>query len=851
MSDDRQLFTARPADVAALAAHFDAAKAGSPRTVRLRAVHGGGKRAVATDFLRGLPSEDSLVWRVACVDQENGLQWLIRMYGSLVATLSADPVRRTKVEMVLNTQVAAQPKRVQTWYQQFVSAMKESKTDRESGQIQLRLPTDNPLVGLVEVVIGISRKVPVILDLQGIWLAQSLAPATFLEALTDEAKSQGSKLLVLVHDEPDDAANEASWPVPLLDWYRRRSENLAQVAIAPWGASETATYLESRGLQGDAAGFAALASGRPAYLHELVDAFVADGRSLTDLAGVDLASLAPLNVDESELDAPAEPPAEGARKHATAADAGQAAYFAALLGHTFPSNLVADMGGWDRESMDDLIDAMPGLFEQVQFSNDLGSWLYKFKRGTMRDGILARHANDEGHDLARRVGLFMERFLAPRGTGFVLKTSRVYAEHGAAARASNLRAQVLAGDSPDVWALAHDGMRYFDEVPWPDPMRRIVLQNLLDRMIGAGSAPNQLEPLHKEVEAFAASRNDEELTAWALFAGSRMDARRGDAYRARERAKQSVEKYKALGNGARVGELFNHLGGIELQDGNPNAALDFTNQAVEAAKVKGPDGQEGVLPGVFATAEHIRGLVTRAARKLPEAVEHFRRANDVAGQAGLPAVALDAAVNYGEALLASEEFDQARTALERCVQIARGLRNPLRERTASELLAQVYGRQGAFDKALPAAQRALELSTAQKLEGALPFDNYHVGFFLMQLRKPSEALVFFKRSAERAGSLGNHPVVRELGYFKAIAHLQVGETQEGVTGLRDILPKLREAKDWRKAANVMENLATVEQKAGNVEAARKLLAEGEKLLDDAGLKDEAKAMRTKARQIEA
>ena len=61
--------------------------------------------------------------------------------------------------MVLNSQLPAQPARVQTWYQQFIAAMKESKTDKETGQIQLRMPQDNPLIGLVEVAVDESPTV--------------------------------------------------------------------------------------------------------------------------------------------------------------------------------------------------------------------------------------------------------------------------------------------------------------------------------------------------------------------------------------------------------------------------------------------------------------------------------------------------------------------------------------------------------------------------------------------------------------------------------------------------------------------------------------------------------------------
>ena len=48
------------------------------------------------EFLRLLQADQDEViqWRVNCLDQENGLQWLVRMYGSLVTFRINLPERR-------------------------------------------------------------------------------------------------------------------------------------------------------------------------------------------------------------------------------------------------------------------------------------------------------------------------------------------------------------------------------------------------------------------------------------------------------------------------------------------------------------------------------------------------------------------------------------------------------------------------------------------------------------------------------------------------------------------------------------------------------------------------------------
>src|SRR5690606_6777685 len=102
--------------------------------------------------------------------------------------------------------------------------------------------------------------------------------------------------------------------------------------------------------------------------------------------------------------------------------------------------------------------------------------------------------------------------------------------------------------------------------------------------------------------------------------------------------------------------------------------------------------------------------------------------NEVAGQAGLAQIALDSGMAFGESLLVAGERERARDALERVLQIAQALRQPARERNASELLAQAEASLNHLDKALALQQRTLELSQALKFEQALPIDMYNLGF---------------------------------------------------------------------------------------------------------------------------
>jgi tetratricopeptide (TPR) repeat protein len=853
LAEDRPLFVAREEDVNALLTHWNAAKTGQATAVRLVAPFGGGRRAVCGELLRQIQNEapEAVLWRVTCLDQENGLQWLVRMYGALIATLTLDAARKGRIELLLAQALPAQPKRVQGWYQEFITALKESKTDREKGAVQLRMPKDNPLIGLVEITIGIARKQPVVLEIQNPYSVYSVAMAQFAEALLTEAKSNEAKLLIILHDEPAGEATSAMHPMPLLDFYNRRADEIAIHPIAAWGEAESAKFLESKGLStSNAARIAEIATGRPGFIAELVEILEARNLVEGDLSATTFSSLVPRELKLEDLaEGAGATPEEGKRKVAGADDLGRIAYLGALLGQAFPAGLVADMGGFDRDSVDDLLDAA-SMFEEVQFAEELGTWIYKFEKGSWREGILEENNTDEGHDLARRVGLFMERFLVPRGPAFIARTARVYAENGAGARANVMRSLALSNDAPDVWGLGYDLARYFDEVQWPDALKRTLYMNLLDRMVVSGDI-RMTEQVLADATEWATKKEDRELTAWLLFAGSRLDARRSDLYRARDRARDALSLYKALGNNARQAEIHNHLAGLEVQDGNRAAAVEHVEEALELGKVDGQDGQKVVLPGILANAELLKGLVARNSSppKLQEAAQHFQRANEIAGQVGIAQLAFDAGLRFGEALLAGNQTQQARDVLERVVQIARQLRNNAGERNATELLAQAEGALRNYAAALPLAERTLELSKALRIDHALPIDNYNVGFFYFANQKPTEALAYFRQSAEKVDQLGQHPMVKELWFYTGMAHLAVGNREEGRQALRASLRPAQQAKDWKRMVSALDQLAGVEVARGDKTAAKKYLTDAIAFAEKGNLREERRSLRQKLTQI--
>ena len=837
MAETTPLYVAREADLDALKQHLLAARGGDPRAVVLSAPMGGGKRALVGELVRTsvAESDDTLVWRVTLTDEEDGLRALLRIYGALFGALHRAPLLRGKVEMALNSQLPSQPKRVQEWYSAFIDGMKKGAPKPGEQQFQVTLPRDNPLLGLVEITTAIARRFPVVLEIQNLHLSQSLAVHALVEALV--AESKGTRLMLVLGLEPVTDAAKTWYARPLLDLLERRAGDLHTLHMGAWDADDVSQYLASKGLSGDAAGIAAMASGRPGYVAEIVDWLNEAGKLGESLEGRTLASLADTTPDEDELE-DGGPPEEGKRRHAGASDAGLVAYVAALLGVTFPSGLVADIGGFDRDSVDDLLDATEQLYKEVQFSQPLGTWVYQFKRAILRESVLAGRIDEESQEIARRVGLFIERALAPRGFEFIGKALRLYGEHNAPARANVMRSVAMGNDQTQLWAMVQDLTRYFDEITWPDPMIRTIIMNLMDRMVNNGDV-NQTEGLFNQSMQWATRKEDRTLQAWLLFAGSRLDFRRQDLYRARDRANDALKMFKALDDKAREAEVHTHLAMLEMQDGNPNAALEQAKAAEAISEA----------PTVVAHGEYVRGLIAQRERNMQEAAAHFKKANEIAGGAGQAALALESGLHYGESLLLGGQATTAADVLARVVAIARSVQNPVRERAAQALLTQAHGSLKNFEAALTSATRTLELTRALKFQRMEGLDLYNVGLFTLLNGKPTEAVSLF-RQARPLIDAGDANLQKELLYNLGAALLQIGERNSAEEALKASLRPSESAKDWRKVLAASEHLADLDIARGNKDSAKVHLDRALKAADRGDLKDQRKGLRRKLEALD-
>ncbi len=831
------VYVARPDELSALQGHYASAKAGQSRVVVLEGALGSGKRVLVSEFLRQVPAQDeALVVRVALTEDMDGDAAMKAMYAALCGALYRDAAMRGRVELTLAQQLPLYEKRQQSWFQVFVDGVKKNIPEPGADKMQLAIPADNPLSAFPEVVAAISRKLTMIVELQNVGVVHSLALFTMLEGLLELRGTEGHLLLIL-GSEPLDEVGRAWMPAPWLELLDRRKDMFIRQVMQRWSADDVAAYCASRNIvlaRPDRV--AELVQGRPGFIGELIDHLGTTNR-LGDALEGDLLSFIPTELDASELDAPpTTPPKDGDRKYATAADADRIFHLAALLGVQFPSGLVADMAGLDRDSVDDIMDAAGGLVKEDQFHQGFGTWLYQFHKPLFREAVLLAHQSDAEKEISRRVGLFMERSLVPRGYLFMVKTARLYAEYGVPQRANMLRSLALGQETPQTWAMIHDTVRHFSAVQWSDPLRRTVYLNIVERMVNVGQV-EQSEALIAEALAWATTKEDRNLQAWLLFAGSRLDFRRGDMYRSRDRAKDAAKLYAASEDKLKQAEIENHLAGIELQEGNANAAIDHIRRALEFANE----------PPIQANAEYLRGLLARRANRHQEAAEHFKKANETAGQLNMAPLALEAGFHYGESLLLSQQASKAADVLAKVAQIANQMQNAVRERSAAALLAQAQAQLRNYEAALQMANRTLQLTQSLKFDKFLPIDIYNVAYYNLQLNRNTEAASLFGKARERSSGMDPR-FLKDLTFNAGEAYARIGEKQNAESAFTEAVNLARSTKDPKRFVVASEKLAGLVGARDKV-AAQKLLQEALATADQAGLKEERKGLRRKLDEL--
>ena len=196
-----EVFVARESDFNILKDAWTKANEGNAQTILLTAPYGGGKRALVAKLARLARNqdEDALVFRPAFSEEEDGQNTLVKLYAGMLSFLHGNPALRGKVELALNSRKPSQSQRVQNWIGSFLEGMKKGSPKTGETQFQLHIPSDNPLLGFVELVHLIAEAYPVVLEIQNVHHTHSVAIASTIKALIHRsAQSKNTKLLTIL-----------------------------------------------------------------------------------------------------------------------------------------------------------------------------------------------------------------------------------------------------------------------------------------------------------------------------------------------------------------------------------------------------------------------------------------------------------------------------------------------------------------------------------------------------------------------------------------------------------------------------------------------------------------------------
>ena len=128
----------------------------------------------------------------------------------------------------------------------ILQSMSESlQQSHDNDNAQLRLPADNPILGLVLMARALMREVPLLIIVENVHLCHSHIPLVFLLAAMQDA--QQTRTMVVLHSTVLNDDTVSSFPIPaqvLLSTLQGTS-----VGIAPWTIEEAALFCQEREIE--------------------------------------------------------------------------------------------------------------------------------------------------------------------------------------------------------------------------------------------------------------------------------------------------------------------------------------------------------------------------------------------------------------------------------------------------------------------------------------------------------------------------------------------------------------------------------------------------------------------------
>lgn len=818
----------------------------APRTALLAGEPGSGRGALVGQLKDQARDRLFLRWRFVSVD--DGVASLLRLTAGCAGALSqGGEVAREAVSRLRTGLAEDDDERRSAWIGAFLDSIEGAQRTEEGG-IQLQLPRDNPYWGLMEFLLALAGTVPVVLEMQQINAVTSPAFWIWFATLRREIARRELPVLWIFStiDSPFGEQSDDPLPTPsgLLHAALTGAVD-ATVPLPPLEAGDVASLMEERyqpnrfpeELPGV---LVAQTGGNLAHLEDLLNLLEGEEIVVWDEAeGFQLdGPLERVHLDELVPDAVPEPGDQDDGEmdpEARAALARSVLEVAALEGAVFTAGVIADTLGVERDTVDDLLDALPLLVEEARFQQAVQSWTYRFLRPVYREHFLSRPGSGPSPQARKMARALLDRYV-PASSAYIPLAASLFGEIGQERQARNLLALAMGTDRLDLSRAAQEvvGLRGREDLP--ENLLRLLYAEPAERAVNGANAQLAGE-LIGALERWADDSGDASLTGYGKLLRSRLAMRERDLPAAVGHAEAALESFGD--DPVRRGETLNQLAMLAIHQRDPKAARRYVEQA----------GKASTIPPVKATSLFVRGILRRGERKASGAAESFGEAARLAMTAGNPLLSLEARLNQGEMMMVAGRGKTALDPLRQARELATAMRVKPLERSATTLLAQAEAANGDPKEAFDLARDALALGQELNMTAYLAADHYHCGVFGLAAGDTAAGRVHLDASVKALGD-GDSPLAKEV--FFHLGQLQLvegtlGDARESLTRSREVAQAVN---DPTRAARALQALGMVEEKSGEIDRAKELYREAMEEMTSPALQKEREAIRRHLGEIE-
>jgi CHAT domain-containing protein/tetratricopeptide (TPR) repeat protein len=299
----------------------------------------------------------------------------------------------------------------------------------------------------------------------------------------------------------------------------------------------------------------------------------------------------------------------------------------------------------------------------------------------------------------------------------------------------------------------------------------------------------------------------------------------GELEPARSLLEEALVLWRQAGDPAGEVDCLDGLGLLTTELGDPSAAVKLLEQALEMRRRLGPDPvSEGSILNDLAVALGNLGELPEAIRRYTEALEHTRRAGDLASEANV-------LKNRATDLAALGQFERALADLREAKVLYGRLRDPGGEAISNFGIGNTLSYAHQDEEALRYYRLALPVLERAGDERFAAFTLDRMGLCHLALHRYDEANHDFQVALEKLDRANDKRGAATTRMNLARTLLERGRPGEALEGLRGARDTLHELGDKAHEAEALTHMARAERALGQLDQARQHILQALQLVE--------------------